>query len=132
MEIRKLLDEDYETLCEWWRWWRWTPVLKNSLPDSGKGGVMVQHEGVDVCAGFLYTTNSDLAYIEWTISNPNFRDKIVRKEAIKKLIETLTNQAKELGCKFVFTYLINESLKEKFEDCGFIHSNKPIEMIKKL
>lgn len=132
MKVRSLIEEDYETLCEWWKWWRWTPVLKNSLPDSGKGGFMIQHENVDVCAGFLYTTNSDISLIEWTISNPKVKNRAVRKAAIEKLIKTLTKKAEELGCRFVFTYLVNENLKKKFEDCGFIHSNKPIEMIKKL
>lgn len=132
LTFRPLQEEDYETICEWWKWWRWTPVSKEMLPNNGTGGVMIQDNGVDVCAGFLYTTNSSLCKIEWIISNYKVKNKKVRSQAIQLLIDTLSSTAKELGFKVAFTYLLNENLIKKYENCGFINSSKPIEMIKKL
>jgi hypothetical protein len=130
LSIRNLVEEDYEIICKWWKWWRFVPVAKESLPDNGTGGFMIECNGVNICAGFLYTTNSNLCKIEWIISNYEVRDKQIRKKSLEILINALTNKAKELGFKIAFTYLVNKKLKEKFKECGFIESNKPIEMIK--
>ena len=128
--VRDLKENDYETLCEWWRWWRWVPVVKEALPDNGTGGFMVEHNGIEVCAGFLYSTNSNICMIEWTISNYKVKNKNIRKEALQTLIQSLSEKAKKLGFKLIFTFLVNENLKQKFENQGFMYSNKPIEMIK--
>ena len=132
LTFRPLQDEDYETMCEWWRWWRWTPVGKEMLPDNGTGGIMIQDGEGNICAGFLYTTNSSLCKIEWIISNYKVKDKLVRQKAINLLIETLSNKAKDLGFKIAFTYLLNENLIDKYKNCGFIKTTKLVEMIKKL
>ena len=132
LTFRPLQDEDYETMCEWWRWRRWTPVGKEMLPDNGTGGIMIQDGEVNICAGFLYTTNSSLCKIEWIISNYKVKDKLVRQKAINLLIETLSNKAKDLGFKIAFTYLLNENLIDKYKNCGFIKTTKLVEMIKKL
>lgn len=132
LTFRPLQDQDYETICDWWKWWRWQPVGKESLPDNGTGGFMVKHGQVEVCAGFLYTTNSNLCKIEWIISNYEVKDKTIRQEALELLIDALCKKAKHLGFKAAFTYLLNENLIKKFERSGFVKSTKPIEMIKKL
>ena len=132
LDFRLLNEEDYEIICEWWRWWRWTPVERELLPNNGTGGFMVHSNNVDICAGFLYTTNSNLCHVEWIVSNYEIKDKTLRKEAIEMLINTLLTFGKSLGFKIAFTYLLNKNLEKKFENCGFIHSSKPIEMIKKL
>jgi hypothetical protein len=43
---------------------------------------------IPVCAGFIYVTNSRVAWVDWIISNKEYiEDK--RREAITMLIETL-------------------------------------------
>ena len=130
--LRSLVEDDYETICRWWKWWRWTPLERHALPNNGTGGFMIQHEGVDICAGFLVTTNSSICLIEWIVSNYEVKDKILRKDAVEFLIEALVNLGKKLGFKLAFTYLLNESLKQRYETCGFIETTKPIEMIKRI
>ena len=130
LTFRPLIEEDYKVVCEWWEWWRWRPVAKESLPDNGTGGFMIQNGNINVCAGFLYTTNSNVCKIEWIISNYKVKDKQIRKEALEMLITTLVGKAKSLGFRIAFTYLLNENLKEKFGACGFTKSSTPIEMIK--
>ena len=130
LTIRDLTEKDYDTICKWWKWWRFAPVAKESLPDNGTGGLMVEYNGINICTGFLYTTNSNLCKIEWIVSNYEVRNNKIRKECLEALINALTNRAKKLGFKIAFTYLVNKKLKEKLKECGFIESNKPIEMIK--
>ena len=132
LKFRTLEEKDYKTICKWWKWWRWTPIARESLPNNGMGGFMIMSGNINVCAGFLYTTNSNLCIVEWIISNHKVKNKGIRNSALKMLINTLSNEAKSLGFKIAFTYLLNENLKEKFEDSGFIKSTKLIEMIKTL
>ena len=132
LTFRSLTEKDYEILCDWWKWWKFNPLAKEALPENGTGGFMVEYGNTNVCAGFIYKTNSNICLIEWVISNYNVKDKIVRKEAIKLLINALTSEGRRLGFKVAFTWLINENLKTKMEDCGFVKTSQPIEMIKKL
>jgi len=110
MEARYLTVEDYSKLVEWWEKWKWTPLAQSSLPDNGEGGVMISNEGVDICAGFLYLTNSDFGWIEFIVSNPDEKNKEIRKEALTLLIDTLSKLAKDRGCRLILTSVNNKSL----------------------
>ena len=101
------------------------------LPNNGTGGFMIQYKGVDVCAGFLLTSNSSMCLVEWIVSNYKVKDKKLRKDAVEFLIRSLVDLGKKLGFELAFTYLLNENLKQKYEACGFVESTRPIEMIKK-
>ena len=41
LNIRKLKESDWETLCSWWdEWPEWQNPPRDFLPDNGKGGLM--------------------------------------------------------------------------------------------
>lgn len=129
-KIRYIRDEDYETLCEWWEWHRFPAPLKICLPDNGNNGLIISKNGVDICGGFVYQTNSKMAWIEYIVSNPKYRESD-RNEAINYLIEMLCNLAKEQGFLVAFTSIKNESLIKRYEDSGFLKgSGGTLEMIK--
>ena len=46
LTIRSLIKEDYDTICKWWKWWRWKEVARESLPDNGTSGFMVQYNEI--------------------------------------------------------------------------------------
>jgi hypothetical protein len=74
LNIRMLRDSDWNTLVEWWDAWPdWVNPPKEFLPDNGKGGFMVEKNNQPIVAGFLYTTNSKAALLEWIVSNPKGR-----------------------------------------------------------
>lgn len=131
MEVRALKNEDYAiTLIKWWKAWRWTPPLKDMLPENGTGGIMVSSNGVDVCAGFLYLTNSKTAWLEYIVSSRDYKESD-RSEAIELLINTLNEIAKNKGFLYIYTSLKNKPLISKYKNCGFIEgSNNCQEMIK--
>jgi len=128
--VRFLKEDDYEVLCQWWKAWRWTAPPRDFLPENGTGGIMVQKDGVNIVAGFVYFTNSAIAWSEFIISNFQYKDKD-RKEAIIILIKALSEVAKDNGCKYVYTSLKNQSLINYYAACGFEKgSENCTEMIK--
>jgi hypothetical protein len=133
MEVRFLNEGDYDVLSSWWKDWRWTPPPRDFLPQDATGGVMVSKDGIEICAGFIYFTNSKTAIIEFIVSNFQYKNKD-RKEAIEFLINTLTELAKETnGCKYIYTSLKNQNLLNSFAACGYhVGSAGCIEMIKTL
>lgn len=127
-----LTDDDYPVLCGYWRWHRFPAPYKDCLPEDGKGGLMVMKNGVNICAGFLYLTNSRLSWLEFIVSNPDYREKD-RAEAIQCLIYELTYLAKRQGCRGVFTSVKNQNLIKHYEACGYVNNGKgTIEMVKVL
>ena len=58
--FRPLKEEDYETICKWWKWWRWPSLPKTALPNNGKGGFMVEKNNIPIVSGFLYVSNSKM------------------------------------------------------------------------
>jgi hypothetical protein len=119
MTVRRLKEEDYEILKIWWRQWRWTPPVKEILPDNGTGGFIVYDGDTPVVAGFLYDTNSKIAWVEWVISNFDYRDKEGRKEAIEMLLIYLSGLAKAKGKSVCYSLLKNKSLIEAYKNVGY-------------
>jgi hypothetical protein len=129
--IRLLSEDDYDNiLVKWWKDWRWEPVPKDALPGNGTYGYMVSKDGIDICAGFLYTSNSSMAMCEFIVSNFEYKNKD-RKDAIVFLIDALCNAAKLQGFKYVWTCLKNPSLIKSYEANNFSKSSPNcLEMIK--
>ena len=129
--IRLLNDSDYDnTLKGWWEDWKWTAPPKESLPNNGLGGFMISKGEVDICAGFAYFTNSNLAWCEFIVSNKQYKDKD-RNDAIELLINTIVEACKNAGYKTIFTSVSNQNLINKYQNCGFIKTQEgATEMIK--
>lgn len=132
--IRPLNETDYDTILEeWWRDWGWEPPKKDFLPDDGKGGIIVLDGDEPVCAGFMYTTNSKVAWVDWIISSKEYRKKPERGEAIKLLVNTLTNICKNTGHKYSYALIKHQSLIDTYKELGYIKGDGYIgEMIKVL
>ena len=123
LDVRVLNSSDYdEILVGWWKDWGFTPPSKDFLPENGVGGCLIMDDDIPVCAGFLYNTNSKIAWVDWIISNKEYRKKPERNEAISLLILTLTNIAKNLGCKYAYSLMDNKRLVDLYEKLGYVKS----------
>ena len=71
-----------------------------------------------VCAGFVYVTNSSVCWVDWIISNQDYVKKPDRKEAIKRLIHTLTNLCKNAGGKYAYALIKRQGLISTYEELG--------------
>tara|TARA_R110002012_G_scaffold168363_4_gene331832 strand:+ start:1011 stop:1415 length:405 start_codon:yes stop_codon:yes gene_type:complete len=129
---RPLTAEDYEaTLVGWWKAWEWEAPLRDFLPQNGEGGIMVMDDDTPVCAGFIYNTNSKVAWVDWIISNKDYKES--RSEAIVLLIETLTSIAKNLDNNYAYALIKHEGLINTYKSLGYMQAeNYNTEMIKKL
>lgn len=134
LNIRPLNINDYDTiLVGWWKDWGWTPPEKDFLPGDGTAGIMVLDEEVPVCAGFMYTTNSKVAWIDWIVSNKEYRKKPHRKEALLLLVDTLTNISKNTEHKYAYALIKHNSLIDTYKELGYIKGDEYTgEMIKVL
>jgi hypothetical protein len=132
LTIRQLNENDYQDiLVDWWKDWGWTAPEKDFLPDNGMGGYIVYDGEIPVCAGFIYVTNSRVAWVDWIISNKEYREK--RKQAIGLLVESLTNISKMSGSKYAYALIKNNSLIKTYEDLGYVKGDSyTSEMIKLL
>ena len=130
MNTRTLTESDWETLSDWWKAWKWPVMAKDMLPDNGTGGIMVENEGENIVAGFLYWSNSKLVWLDWIISNPKV-SRDIRQEAIKKLILTAEHMTKEAGSKYMMSISRSNSLLKTHEQMGWNVDKTPShEMIK--
>tara|TARA_B110000305_G_scaffold125914_1_gene141008 strand:+ start:28457 stop:28867 length:411 start_codon:yes stop_codon:yes gene_type:complete len=129
--IRKLVERDYEdTLVHWWKDWGWEAMPRDFLPENGTGGLMVSKGDQDICAGFLYITNSKVGLTEFVVSNKDYKEKD-RSDAIQLLLDAIVELAKKNGCKYAHVILKNDSLTSKYLDSGYVMSDKKVtEMIK--
>lgn len=118
-KARLLKENDYEQLVDWWKFWRFPAPPKECLPDNGTCGLMITKDGIDICAGFIYFTNSKIAWIEFIVSNPDYKAKD-RQNAIEILITELSNIISNKDYHIIFTSLKNENLINRFESCGFV------------
>jgi hypothetical protein len=132
LSARKLNELDYDNiLLGWWKDWEWEAPTKDFLPDNGEGGIIIFDGEVPVCAGFIYTTNSKVAWADWIISNKNYNEKTTRKEAIRMLISSLTNVCKKVDFKYCYALIKNESLIKVYKELGYVQGdNYTTEMIK--
>lgn len=134
LTVKRISETDYDNiLVGWWKDWRWTPPPKDFLPDDATGGFIVYDGETPVCAGFIYVTNSSVAWVEWVISNKNYTDREGRRLALRLLIQSLTNIAISSGSKYIYTLLKNQHLMKVYEEIGYIKGDSlATEMIKTL
>ena len=92
---------------------------------------MVEKNNQPIVAGFLYTTNSKAALLEWIVSNPKYREDD-REQAIELLIKGVENVCKKQGIKYVFSIGRNKNLIETHKKLGYQIDDKPSHEIVKI
>ena len=130
LKLRSLTESDYETLLDWWDFWKFNAVPYDFLP---KTAYMITHNGIDVIAGFIYETNSKVCWIEFVVSNPNIKDRDLRKRAKIHLISILSELALQKGFRYIYANLKDKHLIKTYLDCGFLKGDSDYqEMIRVL
>ena len=120
LNTRLLTPTDYDTiLVGWWTDWGWVAPPQDFLPENGLSGIIVLDDDTPVCAGFFYTTNSSVAWVDWIISNKEYKKKPQRKEALELLIQILTESCKILGFTYVYALIKHPSLINVYESIGY-------------
>ena len=134
LKIRKLNESDWDTLVKMWQGWpEWKYIpSKAMLPENGTGGFIVEKGETPVVAGFLYTTNSKVGWVEWIVSNKDYKEPD-RKDAIKLLITGIEHVAKQSDCEFILSVGRNQHLLLIHRELGYtVDKNPSYEISKKI
>lgn len=115
MNVRRYTSADHAMLANWWVAHKWPIIPEVALP---KVGLVIENKGIPVCAGFLYQTDSVMAWLEFIVSNPAC-DTMERGQALDLLIEDLSAYAKELGFMSLFTSSNHTRLMERYKEHNF-------------
>ena len=109
MEIRLFdKEKDYKTLCKWWDDWK----LPNHHPDAlSETGIIISKDGVDICSGFIYSTDSYIAWFEFVTINKK-TTKQQRKGALEKLGSAMVKKTKEMGFKLIMCFGLEQQNKK--------------------
>lgn len=117
----RVLKFDHEThyplAAEWWTRHKFGVLPVEFLPKNGL--VIEADDGTPVCLGFLYLTDSAMAWIEYIVANPD-APITVRSDAVDLLIESLVNLSKTLGVGCLFTSTTLRGLTKRYEKQGFV------------
>lgn len=111
-----ITDNDYNLLCEWWNAWKFPPPPKDCLP---RNGLIVYNEDIPVYAGFLYFTDSNIAWMEWVVSNKNC-PVVKKKGGLQYLVSLMSEMARSAGMKYLYTSTVRPEFVNSLNKCGFI------------
>jgi hypothetical protein len=103
--------EHYAQIAPWWTGHNWPVIPMGFLPATG---FIVP----GVAVGFIYSTDSDVALMEWIVSNPKATPRDV-VSALSAIIKSLKEAAKENGYTAIFSFIKNEGLKTLYQRNGF-------------
>lgn len=113
--IRNFKDEDYEMICSWWN--------RADMPSPSKGLVpnestfIFELESKPVLSIAVYFTNTEMAYLENFIANPDFKSP-VRKQASKLIVDHAMCFAKGLGFTSICCFAVNDKTAKRYEELG--------------
>ena len=108
-------DIHHPILADWWTGHKWPVIPISSLP---KNGLICTYNKKPVCSGFIYKTEVDIAWMEWVLCDPQ-ADREYRGSCIDALIEKLSELAKNMGYRLIFTSVANTSLIKRLEKYNF-------------
>lgn len=123
LRAKRYTPEDYKSVSALWRQYPdWAPLPESSLPERG---MVVMEDGVYLAAGFLYSTDSDICWLEWVVGNAQVEsDK--RREAISHVVDSIIDWSKELGYKNVFSSVVHPNLIKLYKEKGMMTDNLPM------
>lgn len=124
LNIRSIQETDWEMLQGWWKTWGWPEMSKDILPLDGLGGLIIEKQGRPIAAGFLYLTNSKVAWTEWVVSDPTYREDD-RTECLTMLVKGLEDVAISTGCKIILSVGRNKGLLNIHKELGYTVDEKP-------
>ncbi len=96
LQVRKLIETDWDFLPSWWEAYNQPVPQRDFLPNDGLGGFMVCKENDPIAAMFLYTTNSRTAIPAIVISDKYYKDND-RSDALQLLVDFTTSFAEDMG-----------------------------------
>ena len=108
MEVKKFNKQtDYDELCNWWEDWGLPIHPKEALSENG---IVISKDGINICSGFIYSTDSYITWFEFVIINKK-TTKQQREGVLVKLLDCMVEKAKSMGFKIIMCFGLEEQDK---------------------
>jgi hypothetical protein len=104
-----------------WMRFRNEEITPDALPQTG---FIIPGKG----AGFLYRTDSSVAWIEGLVAAPDL-DREERNKAIDLIVTAISQKAKALGFKLLLGYTVLEVVVRRAQRHGFKHVGGGFELV---
>ena len=104
-------EEALPHLVNWWNFWKFPVPPITSLPLNM---IVIYNKDIPLAAGFIYQTDSDIAWLEWIVASHTAK-KEERSKALDLLIDSGKVAAQMLGHSVVFTCSKNQSLSHRLK-----------------
>ena len=112
MVVEQFIPErHYEKVCSWWEGHGWPRMPLHALPSRG---YIVE----DIAAGFLYSTDSAIAWMEFIVANPAAKDRDIYS-GVRDLVNEIIKDATEDGYSMIFTAVRHRGLGKLYERQDF-------------
>lgn len=121
-------ETNYKDVSLMWEKQNWPVIPIQALP---KTGMVVYKDDTPVAAGFLYNTDSSLAWLEFIVANPDF-DHEVRSEALDLVVNGLVKVAKNYGKSDIFTVSNHKRLINRYKSFDFKEKDTVTELVRSL
>src|SRR5688572_25462795 len=105
-------EEHFEQIRDWLRF-RKEDIVPKALPENG---FIIPGKA----AGFLYRTDSSVAWIENIVAAPGL-SREERSEAVDAVIAAVIERAKELGFELLVGYTVLDVVVKRAQHFGFMH-----------
>ena len=129
--FRKIVEEDWKVIPTWYdQRPDWTMMPREAYPGNGLSGIIACKDDKPVAVGFVYLANSTIAFLDWIISDKEYREED-RDEIVKQLILELEGYAKDNGHNICYSIGRHEKLIEKHKELGWwVNDHHSYELIK--
>ena len=116
LTVRTITQKDLEIISEWWYKWHDGQVLSlDMLPNTG---FIVENDGKPFGAVFMYITNSNIAAIQWAVSDNSYREED-REKGLQLLIKACELKWKKEGGKYLFFWGNNNKFNKSLNKLDF-------------
>lgn len=119
MHTHAYTGSDYQAIAAIWVARAFPPLPPEALPPNG---IMVFKDDRLIAFGFLYLSDSALAWTEWLTTSPDATPQ-ERHEALDLIIESLEAAARAAGRRILFVSLADAGLIRRFTSHGFAVSD---------
>lgn len=122
--VRAYTEDDYKFIVEWMESRALDPLPKDVIPEVG--GIVY-----GIACGFIYKTDSKMAYMEHYISNP-FAERHARKQAMQMVTAYLIKQARDAGFKYLYASSYKTTICTLARENGFKYIGNQLAFLKEL
>ena len=123
LTTRNITEKDWGMLCSWWKGHKWPIPNNDALPENGTGGIIVEENNIPVIAGFIFKTNSKGCWLEFIISDPNYKND--RSRIIDKLIDDAEKIAIDMGFKYMLFIGKSNGIRKSMRNKGWLEDPQP-------